>query len=78
MEPLKNKVDMIMTDAEVIRIQREAIAKYCKNDRQLALKVIKELGFEMRQWVEARRTKEVLAEDLCEVIRSSAECWPED
>ena len=38
-----------MTDSEVIRMQREAIAKYCKDDRALALKIIDELGLEMRE-----------------------------
>ena len=63
-----------MTDSEVIRIQREAISKYCHGDRKLALKIIDDLGREMRDWVEARRKEKVSAEDLYKVIKFSAGC----
>ena len=66
-----------MTDSEVIRIQREAIAKYCGSNRKLALKIIQELGLEMREWVEARGAEPVSSDELYELIKSSAGCWPE-
>lgn len=63
-----------MTDEQAILVQREAIARYCRGDRKLALKIIDELGKEMRNWVEARRQEKVTADDLYKVIKFAAGC----
>ena len=66
-----------MIDSEVIRIQHDAIAKYCKDNRELALKIIEELGLEILGSAPVGRTKQISADDLNKVIRSPACCWPE-
>jgi hypothetical protein len=61
-----------MTDEDIILIQREAILKFCRGDRDLALRVIHEQGGEIREWLEARRGHKISAEELADVIRSSS------
>ena len=66
-----------MTDSEVIRMQRDVIAKHCRGDRKLAVEIIDELGLDMRPRIEARKTELVSAGDLRGILRSSACSWAE-
>ena len=64
-----------MTDSEVITVQREAILKYCKGDRKLALRIIYELGLELRELIEARRHARISADEIYQRIKISADSW---
>lgn len=61
-----------MTDADVILLQREAILEFCRGDKNLALKIIDEQGGEIRKWLEVRRGHKISADELADVIRSTA------
>ena len=57
-----------MSEAEVMRIQYEAIKKYCRGDKALALKISSELGSQMREYFGGKSKASVSVDELCSVI----------
>ncbi len=64
-----------MTESEVMRIQYEAIKKYCKGNKELALRISSELGSQMREYFGEKTKETASVEDLCTVIESTATRW---
>ena len=66
-----------MTESEVIRVQYEAIKKYCQGNKVLALKITSELGSQMRAYFGGRTREDVSIDELCDLIGSAASQWQE-
>ena len=64
-----------MSESEVMRFQYEAIKKYCRGNKALALKISSELGAEMRGYFAGRTRETASVEELCRIIDSAASQW---
>ena len=66
---------MTMSEAEIIRIEYEAIKKFCRGDKGLALKITSELGLKMRDYIDVRNPSAVTVEELCGVLETALTNW---
>ena len=69
------EVETPMTESEVMRIQYEAIKKYCRGNKELALRISGELGSHMREYFGEKTKTSAAVEELCDVIGSAASGW---
>ena len=67
-----------MSESEIIRLQYEAIKKFCQGDKKLALRITSELGATLRGHFNARHPDPVTVEELCTVLERETCAWREE
>ena len=60
-----------MSETEIIKIEYEAIKRFCQGDKKLALKITSELGRQMRNHIQYRNPQKVTVEELCTLIEAT-------
>ena len=60
-----------MSESEIIKTECEAIRKFCRGDRQLALQIIQEFGSDMRRYFQKQYPKKVTSEELFTLITAA-------
>ena len=63
-----------MSEADIIRIEYQAIKKVCQGDKKLALRITSELGAVMREFIQSK-PEAVTVDELCMVIETAACGW---
>ncbi len=64
-----------MSESEIIKVQYEAIKKFCNGDKNLAMKVITELASDLRKHFVSRSPEKVTPDELFKVISNATEKW---
>ena len=64
-----------MSETEIIQVEYEAIKKFCRGDKKLALRITSELGHHMRTYIQVRLPEKVTAEELYIVLQSATLGW---
>jgi hypothetical protein len=59
-----------MSEADIIKLEYEALMKFCKGDRKMIFKIIQEHGPAMRQYFDGRNPEAVTCEELCALLES--------
>jgi len=60
-----------MSDIEVIRVECEAIRKFCQGNKELAVQISGDLGSQMRNYIDIRSPEAVSSDELCAFIGSA-------
>ena len=64
-----------MSHAEIIRVEYEALMKFSKGDRKLAIRIIRELGPVLREYFEKHHPRQVTCDELCEYLGEITKDW---
>ena len=64
-----------MSETEIIKMEYEAIKKFCRGDKKLALRITAELGRRMRTYIQVRLPEKVTVDELCTVLESATCDW---
>jgi hypothetical protein len=64
-----------MSESDIIRVQYEALKKFCKGDRHLVMKVINEFAPAMREYFKDKQSTQVSPDELCSLIESKTQHW---
>ena len=67
-EPMKK-----MSEAEIIRVEYEALMRFSQGNRQMALRLIGDFGAAMREYFVERHPERVTAEELCSYLAEIAQ-----
>lgn len=54
-----------MSESEIIRVESEALMKFCNGNRELIIRIIHKHGSQLRDYVEMRYPHRVTVDELC-------------
>ncbi len=71
----KTSSEAAMSETEIIQVEYEAIKKFCRGDKHLALRITSELGEVMRTYIRIRKPQRVSPDELCSVLENATKTW---